>query len=119
MMIMTKKSDHIRGFTDYFILSILEKYDSYGYEIAKIIEDVSQQNINLNEATLYIALKRLMKDGKISTYKQKNKKGMLRRYYRLNNQGKKELKAFRKEWIDLESTLSTLVSGKFNYERSE
>ncbi|HKL47754.1 MAG TPA: PadR family transcriptional regulator [Candidatus Izemoplasmatales bacterium] len=116
---MTKKSDHIRGFTDYFILSILEKYDSYGYEIAKIIEDVSKDNINLKEATLYIALKRLLKDGKISTYKQKNKKGMLRRYYRLNNLGKQQLKQFRKEWVDLETTLSTLVSGQFNYKRSD
>ncbi len=116
---MTKNSDHIRGFTDYFILSILEKYDSYGYEIAKIIENVSKQNINLNEATLYIALKRLMNEGKISTYKEKNKKGISRRYYHLNDTGKKQLKTFRKEWIELEHTLSTLVSGKFKYERYE
>ncbi|MGE4571877.1 MAG: PadR family transcriptional regulator [Candidatus Izemoplasmatales bacterium] len=116
---MTKNSDHIRGFTDYFILSILEKYDSYGYEIAKIIETVSKENINLNEATLYIALKRLLNEGKISTYKQKNKKGISRRYYRLNDEGKKQLKTFRKEWINLENTLTTLVSGKFKYERYE
>jgi PadR family transcriptional regulator PadR len=114
---MTKTSDHIRGFTDYFILSILEKYDSYGYEIAKIIENVSQENINLNEATLYIALKRLLKDGKISTYKKKSKKGIARRYYHLNDEGKRQLKQFRKEWIDLENTLSTLVRGEFKYER--
>jgi PadR family transcriptional regulator PadR len=116
---MTQNSDHIRGFTDYIILSILEKYDSYGYEIGKIIEDVSQQNIDLKEATLYIALKRLAKDGKISTYKQKNKKGISRRYYRLNEEGKKKLIQFRKDWVDLEMTLSTLVSGNFNYERKE
>jgi len=116
---MTRNSDHIRGFTDYIILSILEKYDSYGYEIAKIIEDVSKENINLNEATLYIALKRLLKDDKISSYKQKNKKGISRRYYRLNDLGKKQLIQFRKEWVDLESKLSALVSGDFNYERTE
>lgn len=118
-MIMTQNSDHIRGFTDYFILSILEKYDSYGYEIAKIIEDVSHQSISLNEATLYIALKRLLKDGKITSYKQKNKKGMLRRYYQLNDVGKAQLKSFRKEWIDLEMTLSTLVNGSFKYKRKD
>lgn len=118
-MIMTRNSDHIRGFTDYIILSILEKYDSYGYEIGKIIEDVSHHNIDVKEATLYIALKRLTKDGKISTYKQKNKKGIARRYYRLNDVGKKQLKQFRKEWIDLETTLSALVSGDFSYNRTE
>ncbi|MFW5794251.1 MAG: PadR family transcriptional regulator [Bacillota bacterium] len=116
---MANSSDHVRGFTDYIILSILEKYDSYGYEIAKIIESVSNKNINLNEATLYIALKRLLKDGKISTYKRKNKKGMSRRYYQLNKNGKKHLKQFRKDWINLENNLSSLVSGDFNYERYE
>lgn len=116
---MIKNSDHIRGFTDYIILSILDKYDSYGYEIGKIIEEVSHRNIDLKEATLYIALKRLTKDEKISTYKQKNKKGISRRYYRLNQLGKDYLSQFRKDWIDLESTLSTLVSGDFEYKRTE
>lgn len=116
---MSKNSDHIRGFTDYIILSILDKYDSYGYEIGKIIEDVSQHNIDLKEATLYIALKRLTKDGKVTTYKQKNKKGISRRYYRLNKDGKKKLNQFRKEWIDLETKLSALVSGNFKYKRTE
>lgn len=118
-MIMANSSEHVRGFTDYIILSILEKYDSYGYEIAKIIEDVSDDSINLNEATLYIALKRLSKDGKISSYKQKNKKGMLRRYYCLNDTGKKSLRQFRKDWQILENTLTALVSGKFKYKRYE
>ena len=116
---MAKNSDHIRGFTDYIILSILEKYDSYGYEIGKIIEEISQKNIDLKEATLYIALKRLTSDGKITTYKQKNKKGISRRYYHLNDEGKKKLNQFRKEWVNLEVVLSTLLNGNFDYKRSE
>lgn len=116
---LTTNSDHIRGFTDYFILSILEKYDSYGYEIAKIIASESHEIIQLNEATLYIALKRLLKDGKISSYKKKNKKGMVRRYYRLDDEGKKFLDGFRNDWKKLEHIISLLVSGDFNYQRNE
>ena len=77
---MTNSGEYVRGFTNYIILSILGKFDSYGYEMTKIIEYVSKQNIQLSEATLYIALKKLLAEGKIKSYLQKNKKGMNRRY---------------------------------------
>jgi len=115
--IMTNSGEFIRGFTDYIILSILSKFDSYGYEISKIIEFVSDNNIQLTEASLYIALKRLLNDEKISTYTGKNKKGMSRRYYQITPKGKKELKAFRKDWVLIENTLSSLFGGNFEYFR--
>jgi len=114
---MTNSGEFIRGFTDYIILSILSKFDSYGYEMSKIIEFVSDNNIQLTEASLYIALKRLLNDEKISTYTGKNKKGMSRRYYQITPKGKKELKAFRKDWILIENTLSSLFGGNFEYFR--
>jgi len=114
---MTNSGEYVRGFTDYIVLSILSKFDSYGYEMSRIIEFVSENNIQLTEATLYIALKRLLNDGKITTYTGKNKKGMSRRYYQITSQGKKSLKAFRKDWVMIENTLSALVGGKFDYFR--
>ncbi|MFA7561461.1 MAG: PadR family transcriptional regulator [Candidatus Izemoplasmatales bacterium] len=114
---MTNSGEYVRGFTDYIILSILSKFDSYGYEMSRIIESVSENNIQLTEATLYIALKRLLKDGKISSYSGKNKKGMSRRYYQITPEGKKSLRTFRKDWIWIENTLSALVGGNFDYYR--
>jgi len=114
---MTNSGEYVRGFTDYIILSILSKFDSYGYEMSRIIESVSENNIQLTEATLYIALKRLLKDGKISSYSGKNKKGMNRRYYQITPEGKKSLRTFRKDWIWIENTLSALVGGNFDYYR--
>jgi DNA-binding PadR family transcriptional regulator len=114
---MSNSGEYVRGFTDYIILSILSKFDSYGYEMSRIIEFVSENNIQLTEATLYIALKRLLKDGKISSYSGKNKKGMSRRYYQITPEGKKSLRTFRKDWIWIENTLSALVGGNFDYYR--
>jgi DNA-binding PadR family transcriptional regulator len=114
---MTNSGEYIRGFTDYIVLSILSKFDSYGYEMTRIIEFVSENNIQLTEATLYIALKRLLNDEMITSYTGKNKKGMSRRYYQITPKGKKSIKAFRKDWIMIENTLSTLVGGKFEYFR--
>jgi DNA-binding PadR family transcriptional regulator len=114
---MTNSGEFIRGFTDYIVLSILSKFDSYGYEMSRIIEFVSENNIQLTEAALYIALKRLLNDGKITTYTGKNKKGMSRRYYQITPKGKKSIKDFRKDWVMIENTLSTLVGGNFDYYR--
>ena len=114
---MTNSGEFIRGFTDYIILSILSKFDSYGYEMSKIIEFVSDNSIQITEASLYIALKRLLTDEKITTYTGKNKKGMNRRYYQITPKGKKALKAFRKDWVLIENTLSSLFGGNFEYFR--
>lgn len=116
---MTNSGEYIRGFTEYILLSILSKFDSYGYEMAKIIEEVSNRHFQITEATLYFALKRLVADGKIESYVEKNKKGMQRRYYQITPSGKETLKEFRKDWILIENTLSSLVSGDFGYVRED
>lgn len=117
--IMTNSGEYIRGFTEYIILSILVKFNSYGYEMAKIIEEVSNQNFQLTEATLYFALKRMLADGKIKSYTGKNKKGMNRRYYQITEEGIKSLVEFRQDWVVIENTLSSLVKGKFDYIRED
>jgi len=114
---MTNSGEYIRGFTEYIILSILTKFDSYGYELSKIIETVSDRNFTLSEATMYFALKRLLEDGKISSYLEKNKKGMMRKFYQITPEGKEALRAFRQDWILIENNLNSLVGGGFEYFR--
>jgi PadR family transcriptional regulator PadR len=114
---MTNSGEYIRGFTEYIILSILSKFDSYGYEMSKIIETVSNRNFSLSEATLYFALKRLQEDEKITSYPEKNKKGMVRKFYQITPEGKDMLKSFRKDWILIDTNLNSLVGGGFDYFR--
>ncbi len=117
--ILTNSGEYMRGFTDFIILSILSKFNSYGYEMTRIIEEVSEQHFQITEAALYFALKRLLEDGKISSYKENNKRGMSRRYYQITPSGIEALKAFRKDWVQIENTLSNLVGGQFNYVRED
>lgn len=116
---MPGSGEFIRGFTEYIILSILAKFDSYGYEMTKIIEVSSNQVFSLTEATLYTALKRMTEEGFISSYSSKNKKGMSRRFYQITPLGKTHLETFRHQWIDIHQNLQTLVAGDFHYERDE
>jgi DNA-binding PadR family transcriptional regulator len=116
---MNGSSDYIRGFTEYIILSILEKFDSYGYELTRVIETASGQVFQPTEAALYLALKRMTEDNLIVSGLQKNKKGMNRRVYSITPEGMKRLTAFRKEWGKIHQHLQSLVAGEFTYVRDE
>ena len=52
-------SDILRGYTDTMILSRLKEHDSYGYEINKELQKLSQGRFEMKEATLYTAFRRL------------------------------------------------------------
>lgn len=52
-------SDLLRGHTDTMILKLLSDGDKYGYEIAKLIQERSDNEYELKEATMYSSLKRL------------------------------------------------------------
>lgn len=80
-------SDLLRGHTDTIVLSILQKGDSYGYEIYKTILEKTDDQYELKEATLYSSYRRLEKEGLIVAYWGTNLKGR-RKYYRITEKGK-------------------------------
>jgi PadR family transcriptional regulator, regulatory protein PadR len=116
---MQGSGEFIRGFTEYILLSILAKFDSYGYEMTKIIEEASQHVFSLTEATLYTALKRMTEENLIISNIIKNKKGMNRRVYTITPKGLLVLQEFRIKWSAIHQNLQTLVAGEFTYERDE
>ena len=65
---MSIASDLIRGHTDTIILSQLMAGDSYGYQINKNIQEKTNQEYELKEATLYSAFRRLEQAGYICSY---------------------------------------------------
>jgi len=61
----------------------------YGYEIAKAVTESSKGRTKLTEAALYPALHRLETAGFLDT-ESEIAAGRLRKYYKLNRQGRKE-----------------------------
>ena len=57
---MSIASDLIRGHTNTIILAQLLQEDSYGYKINKRIQELTQNEYELKEATLYTAFRRLL-----------------------------------------------------------
>ena len=106
---MSIGADLIRGHTDAIILALLEKKDSYGYEINKTIAETSGGRYELKEATLYTAFKRLEDAGLISSYWGDQRSGARRKYYTMTPRGRETLQQMRQEWEDAREMIDRLL----------
>ena len=61
-------ADLIRGHINTIILRSLDDGDKYGYEIIAEIEKKSHGQYSMKQPSLYSALKRLEKDGYVTSY---------------------------------------------------
>jgi len=102
----------IRGHVDTIILRILEEQDRYGYEILDLISKMSDGRYAVKQATLYSCLKRLEKQGFISSYFGEETNGGRRRYYKLDEKGKNTLLQDQREWEFSRTLLDRLLSDK-------
>lgn len=98
---------------DACVLGILEKEDFYGYTLTQKVQEV----IDISESTLYPVLRRLQKEGELTTY-DSPVQGRNRRYYRITEAGKDKLKFYRDEWKSYKDGIDRLLSGKINVEFS-
>jgi len=102
-------SDVIRGYTDTIILAQLIKADSYGYEINKTIQSITNDEFELKEATLYTAFRRLETDGYIISYWGDEDVGARRRYYTITDEGKKLYQENFHHWKKIKEMIENLL----------
>lgn len=114
MDISSVNSDLIRGNTTTIILGSLWSNDRYGYEILQEIDEKSSGQYKLKQATLYSQLKRLEKQGLISSYEGAvdDTGGGRRRYYALTAEGRAFLGKEKQEYEYSRTILDKLVSAK-------
>ena len=86
------------------VLSMLNKKDSYAYELNTELVDL----IHISESTLYPVLRRLNKELLVETY-DKAINGRNRRYYSITCSGKEELKKLRDDWISYREVIESLI----------
>lgn len=89
---------------DACVLAVLEQGDTYGYELTQRI----RQATDVSESTLYPVLRRLQKDGFLSTYDQPYQ-GRNRRYYQITELGSMRLEHDRKQWTQFKQSVEQLL----------
>ncbi len=107
---MSMVSELIRGRVDAAILANIMDKDSYGYEINKSILRKSSGRYELNEATLYVAFKRLIDLGYITTYWGEGGVGARRKYYRITAEGRAAYYRMLAEWEDAKKIIDAILS---------
>ena len=85
---MSYSSEVLRGNTETIILAILMENDSYGYEIMKTIIERGKGLIDIKDATVYTAFKRMEKDKLITSYWGTEESGARRKYFRMSTEGR-------------------------------
>jgi DNA-binding PadR family transcriptional regulator len=106
---MSIASDLLRGNTDTIILASLKEQDSYGYLINKEIMAKTDSQIELKDATLYSAFRRLEKDGLVSTYWGDEEVGARRRYYSITDKGREVYEQNKAEWLKAKQMIDSLL----------
>lgn len=102
-------SDIIRGHTETIILSHLIKKDSYGYEINKSIQEKTDNQYELKEATLYTAFRRLEQSGLITSYWGDETTGARRRYYAITDLGRSAYLQNKADWENAKNLIDKLI----------
>lgn len=108
---MASSGDMLRGHTETIILRILGEGDSYGYEIAKKIIDGGEGVIDVKDATIYTAFRRMEDDGLLATYWGEGIGGARRRYYAITQKGRARYKEKLEEWRTVNRILDNLITG--------
>ena len=104
--------DLIRGHMDTIILRTLSDGDKYGYEILSEISDKSEGLYSLKQPTLYSCLKRLEKQGLVTSYKGDLSYGAQRVYYSLTDMGRQFLENDQIQWEFSRTIINNLLSDK-------
>jgi len=102
-------SDLLRGHTDTMILKLLMDGDKYGYEITKLVYELSGHEYELKEATMYSSMKRLESDGHIEAYWGDETQGGRRKYYHITSGGRQQYEVNRRNWQYAQKILEKLL----------
>lgn len=105
------KSDVLQGTLDLMVLKTLESMGPlHGYGIARRIEQVSNDTLNLNQGTIYPALLRLQQKGWITTEWGISENNRRAKYYSLSRLGKKQIEKETESWQRIAATIARFLT---------
>ena len=100
-----KPSDLIQGTLDVLILKSLASEPRHGWAIAKRIQAVSGDVLQIKQGSLYPALHRLEAQGLIKAELKQSETGRDARFYTLTKAGRAQLEAEVSQWERLSAAI--------------
>lgn len=94
-----------KGVLELCVLRLIEREDTYGYELATEISKAFE----ISEGTLYPILRRLLDDRQIESYLKESSEGPPRKYYRITRAGRAFLRGQLQAWFDFNDQVQTIL----------
>ena len=101
-------SQMLKGTLEGCILGIIDKKETYGYEISQKLTEYGFGKIA--EGTIYPLLLRLEKNGFVLATFRQSDQGPKRKYYSLTQDGKNEYLKFIESYTELTTAVNTLLA---------
>jgi transcriptional regulator len=106
---MSKPSDLIQGTLDLLILKTLSLEPKHGWAIAKRIQQVSRDALQITQGSLYPALHRLEQQGWIKGQAGTTESGREAKIYALTAAGRRQLARELESWDRLSSAIGLVI----------
>src|ERR1700723_580717 len=107
---MADKSDILQGTLDLMVLKTLDAMGPlHGYGIARRIEQVSEEALQVNQGTIYLCLIRLVQKKWIKAEWGTSENNRKARFYSISKAGQKQLIAETENWERVSGTIGRLL----------
>lgn len=107
---MAKPSDLLQGTLDLLILKTISLEPKHGWAIAKRIQQVSREALQIQQGSLYPALHRLEQQAWIKSHWAETETGRKAKFYSLTKTGKAQLEKELASWDRLSSGINLIIS---------
>src|SRR6266404_4884120 len=107
---MSKPSDLIQGTLDLLILKTIALEQMHGWAIAKRIQQVSKEVLQVTQGALYPALHRLEQQGWVRGAWRESESGREAKFYSLTKAGRVQLDKELKQWQRLSSAVVLVIN---------
>jgi transcriptional regulator len=106
-----KKSEVLQGTLDLMVLKTLRSMGPlHGFGIARRIEQLSEDVLQLNEGTVYTSLLRLQQQGWIASEWGASENNRKARFYSITRLGKKQLEVETENWERFAGVVGRVLS---------
>lgn len=107
----TDKADVVQGTLILLVLRTLDALGPmHGYGIARRIEQISGELLQLNQGTLYPALLRMEQEGWVAAEWGPSEKNRRAKYYAITRSGRKRLAKETADWRRMSSTIERFLA---------
>jgi len=103
------KPDMIKGTLDMLILKVLALEPMHGWGICERIQQISREDLTVNQGSLYASLHKLTREGWIKSQWRTTENNRRARYYEFTRAGARHLERETEHWKRLSAAVTRVL----------